>query len=498
LVSLQTQAVHSVKWTTLKTGVVAATGPVIQIILARFLLPADFAHIAIIMIFVGLFKTLENLGISQAIIQRDSISSKEISSLFYFNIMICLTFGFLLYIASSYLALVFSLPRLSFYLKLTSAVVIFGGPSNLFRALLHKNLLFKEYSLIEITVNILRFFITVYLLFMGYKVTAVIFGHITTELIRTLMTFYITKKNNLSNIILYFNFKCTKPFLRFGAFATGKQLVSFAAYRMDEILIGYFLSPEILGIYYFGKNMLERLRELLSSSFSSVLYPVFSKIKNDIDRLSHVYKNVTLYLAILAFPVFIGIAITAHLFVPLIFGEKWSDSVIVFQVMSLALIVKLLTANISSTLLYSLNKPDLVFYIDLTANIIYFATLLLFANQGMVVVLILYSLYTIYKAVALQYFTNKELGHGFYTYLSMLNTTVMVSLVMIAGVLGFQNAAKQYFGNLFLFVGSVTVGASLYLLLALLLQKHILINIKNLIIAGSITKMKKVQPSDHA
>ena len=114
MASLQRQAISSVKWTTLQTGLVAATGPVLQIIKTRFLSPEGFAHIAIVMIFIGLFRTFENFGISQAIIQRDSIETQETASLFFFNIILAFIFGLILFFLSPFISGFFSLPKLNY------------------------------------------------------------------------------------------------------------------------------------------------------------------------------------------------------------------------------------------------------------------------------------------------------------------------------------------------------------------------------------------------
>lgn len=485
--SLQKQAINSVKWTTLKTGIVAATGPLLQIVLARFLLPEGFAYIAIIMIFIGLFMALDNFGISQAIIQRDSISVQEASSLLYFNIFLSIILGLLLYYSSSLIAGFFSLPDLDYYLKLTSLVVVIGGPAHIFRALLQKQLFFKEIAFIEISNNMLRLVIVITLLFFEYGVVAVIYGHIFVELVRTISTAIVCIRSRLVKIMLFFNINDIKPFLKFGAFAVGKQLVTFSAFHLDEIVIGYFLPPEILGVYYFGKNMLEKLRQLITSSFGQVLYPVFAKLKHEIHELASAYQKVTFYLAFLAFPVFTGIAVTAHLFVPIIFGEQWTDSIIVFQVFSLSLIFKVLTAHISSTLLYALNKPEYPFYIDLSMSTIYILTLILFASRGMLAVLIVYSLYTIFWGFIYQYFCNKQFAIGFSIYFDQLKTATIFSTIMAVVVMFFQTAAKGLLNMQFVFISSIVLGAIVYYSLVLLFQGGIIKELKAALIKGSFS-----------
>ena len=479
MINLKQQAVRSIKWTTLQTGIVAGTGPVLHIIKARFLVPEEFAYIAIIMIFIGLFKVLENFGISQAVIQRDTIDSEEASSLFIFNIILSILFGAALYFLSPFIASFFSLPKLAYYLKLTSIIVVIGGPSNLFRALLQKNLNFKELSIIDIGRNIFLLGFVTTMLIIGYGVLGVIYGNIIATLLSTILIAILSLKYRYISIYPYFKINKLIPFLKFGMYVSGKQILTFISHRADEVVIGYFLAPEILGIYYFGKHLLEKLRELITSSFGRVLFPVFSKLKNDKDKLSGVYKKISSYIAFLSFPVFVGIAVTSHLFIPLIFGQQWIDSVIVVQVFSLVMLFMILTANVSTSLLYSVNNPAIVFYNDVATITLYFVGLLIFAQQGLVAVLITYSMYIIIKTIILQYYANIKLDHTFLSYMNIIKPAVVLSVSMVIFIFMFQLFTSTFLNGYYQLFGSIIIGSISYVAMAYVFERSMFIEIKN-------------------
>src|SRR5262245_55528230 len=56
---------------------------VASVILARLLSPGDFGLIAIVSSIVGFVTLIQNLGLTQATIQRDRISSAQSSALFW-------------------------------------------------------------------------------------------------------------------------------------------------------------------------------------------------------------------------------------------------------------------------------------------------------------------------------------------------------------------------------------------------------------------------------
>lgn len=483
---LQKQTITGVKWTALHTVVSAVTGPVLLWVKSRFLEPGQFAFISIILIVIGLVKLLETFGISQAIIQKDSITKKESSTLFFFNIFFSIFMGIILFFSAPRIAIFYEMPELEYFLRYVIIIAILAGPALLFRAFLEKKLLFRRLSIIDMTGNIIIFISTTVFLFLDYGVLAIVFGHITGGLFTTTAIIVSALKYNATSIKLYFNPLLLRPFLSFGVYVSAKQLLTYMASRADELLIGYFLTPEILGVYHFGKNMLEKIRTLMTKSFGKVLYPVFSKLKHNITHLGQAYQQVSRYISFGAFPVFTGIALTAHLFVPLLFGEKWLDSVIVFQVFSVSMIFMLLTANISSSLLYSLNKPKIVFYIDVVMNTVYFVALFFVANEGMIFVLVTYSLYVILKTSVLQFYTNKYLKQTIYQYLSQFKISIISTLVMIMAVLGFQFLFTNVLNIIFMFTGSAIVGILIFTLMVFFFDKKTITDLKRALLKGEI------------
>jgi O-antigen/teichoic acid export membrane protein len=486
LISLSKQAISSVKWTTLQTAVVGLIGPIILLIKAKFLSPEEFGYISIVLIVIGFFQLFENFGISQAIIQKDEITSQESSTLFYFNILMCFALAGILYVSAPFFSVFFSLPDLTIYLRIVCVIVLLNGPSLLYRAFLEKQMYFKHLSLIAIMGNLIDLGTTTYFLMMGLGVKAIIYAHIVKVMFSTLLIIALNVRFKTTKIMIYFNPIKLLPFLRFGVFVSAKQIMTFMAHRLDEVIIGYFLAPEVLGVYHFGKSMLEKFRGLITSSFAKVLFPVMSKLKNNPQKLSFAYQRISEYIAFGSFPIFAGIAVTAHLFVPVIFGEKWLDSIIVFQVFSVALICLVLTANISTSLLYAVNKPDMVFYIDIVTNLIYFSTLLFFAPQGMVAVLITYSCYVIYKTLVLQYYTNRQLVDSFLSYFQKMIMPALFTLIMIITVLSFQLLTQSILGIEMQLSGSIFFGALIYIILSCVFAPEVLIQIRLAIQKGEI------------
>ena len=105
--NLKQQAFSGVKWTTLS----AVTNTLIQVIqlviLTQVLSRQDFGLMAIVMVVIGFSQLFIDMGVSNAIIYKKEISHEELSSLYWFNVIIGCSF-FLLLVFSSWSLLSFT------------------------------------------------------------------------------------------------------------------------------------------------------------------------------------------------------------------------------------------------------------------------------------------------------------------------------------------------------------------------------------------------------
>ena len=87
IVSLKGQAVKGVKWTGLSTLITSVFQYVQVAVLTKFLTSSDFGIMAMALVVIGLAQAYTDLGISNAIIQRQNTTKDNLSSLYWLEIM---------------------------------------------------------------------------------------------------------------------------------------------------------------------------------------------------------------------------------------------------------------------------------------------------------------------------------------------------------------------------------------------------------------------------
>ncbi|PAK44863.1 oligosaccharide flippase family protein, partial [Peribacillus simplex] len=84
LENIKSKTINSIKWQTVSSIISAIINPVSIIILAYFLTPTQYGYIAILTIIITFAEKIANMGFSHAIIQKEKVSDKDLSSIFWF------------------------------------------------------------------------------------------------------------------------------------------------------------------------------------------------------------------------------------------------------------------------------------------------------------------------------------------------------------------------------------------------------------------------------
>ena len=106
--------------------------------------------------------------------------------------------------------------------------------------------------------------------------------------------------------------------------------------RLDIIIIGKLFAPAVLGFYDQAKRLNAMIIQYSSGSIMAVLFPVLSKVQNDLPR----FKNIVIKtLGIICFVVFFLLGVMyliSEELIVLLFTEKWLPSVEYFKILLLS------------------------------------------------------------------------------------------------------------------------------------------------------------------
>ena len=78
---------------------------VVSIVLARILAPEDYGTIALVTVFTAILQVFVDSGLGTALIQKKDADDLDFSSVFYFNVFVCLVLYAGMFVAAPYIAI---------------------------------------------------------------------------------------------------------------------------------------------------------------------------------------------------------------------------------------------------------------------------------------------------------------------------------------------------------------------------------------------------------
>lgn len=291
-------------------------------VLARLLSPKEFGLVAMAMVFGRLIKMVQGLGLGGAIIQGKNLDQVILSSVYWLNLISALLFAGLLALIAPIGAWFYGEPLLRdiiYVLSLNMVVAALGG---VHQVLLRKSLKFKGLALISIISTTIANTVAIIFAFIGFGVWSLVFRISASVVFSTCAVWAISEWKPDFRFKLYE----MKGLLSFGGYMTLRSVFKYFSKNIDFIFIGKVYGAEILGLYTIAYNLAVLPGEQAHAVLIGVLFPSFSAIQDDVQKLKRAYFSVMKILALLLLVFTFGTAVLSDVTIDVIYGEKWGQA----------------------------------------------------------------------------------------------------------------------------------------------------------------------------
>lgn len=366
--SLKTQAMSGIKWTSVSAVAVSVLQILQLSVLTRLLSPHDFGLVAIVMVIIGFAQVFVDMGISNAIIYRQDTTHEQLSSLYWLNV-IAGTVVFSLMVAFIPLFVRFySEPRLSGLIFWAAFSFIIMPFAQQFQILLQKELLFNRLAKVEIVGTVLGTSVAILAAVLKQGAYSLVWGWLTNTIVRSLLLMGLGWKEWRPGF--HFARVDLKGYTSFGLYQMGERSINYFSSNLDKLLIGRLLGATSLGYYSVAYQLMLRPMSLLNPMVTKVGFPLLSKIQHDNTRLNRGYLQMTEVISFMSMPVYLGMLVVARPLMHLLLGKGWDPSVTLFQILVFLGILYSLGNPIGSLLLAK-GRADIGFWINIYRLAVY-------------------------------------------------------------------------------------------------------------------------------
>ena len=358
LSSLKSSAFKNMQWTGFSSTYVSVLQLLNTVILAIFLDPAQIGTMSALLLIIWFTQYISDGGMSPAIVHHEHNRPEILNFLFYVNILLAILLYLGVLVAAEPLASIFNEPDMLVYIPISTISMLIASLGNQFKVILMKELRFDLIARQEMSGMTVNAMVSISLAWMGYGVWSMVIGHLCGTFV--------------GNVILIANswkfwhpgFKIStrglQPYVQFGMYQLGERISLFLNTRLDQMIIGSILGTSALGIYTVAHNLVISPTVRVNQIISLVMFSVFAKIQNDDNVVRKGYLKLVKLVTIINTPVMLGIAITAPLFIPILFDEKWIDSIYIIQILSIYSLIRS-TGSPAGSLQMAKGRTDLGF-----------------------------------------------------------------------------------------------------------------------------------------
>lgn len=289
------------------------------VVLVRLLPPAAFGLIAMTAALYAVLDPLRDLGLSAATIQKPDLAHAEISTLFWVNFGAGTLLAAALFLGAPLVAAFYHQPELVAVTRWIALGFVLNGFCAQHWALLRRQMRFTAVATLETSAEILGFGVAIALALAGAGYWALVVQRL------------IGPSLIAPGCWILCRWRPSRPawapgiggLLGFGGSLAGTSLMSLFSRSIDQMAIGWFWGPSVLGLY-------DRATKLLISPLNNIMLPLYSigmptlsRLTVDEQRYRRAFGEILEKLAMVTMPAAAGIMATAYWTTEILFGHRW-------------------------------------------------------------------------------------------------------------------------------------------------------------------------------
>lgn len=193
IVSLKQKTLLGVFWSSIERFSVQGFQFLIQIVMARILLPSDYGVIGILIVFLAISQSIIDSGFSNALIQKKNRNELDYSTVFYFNIAIGIFLYALLFFLSPFIASFYNNPVLEPVMKVISINLLIYSLAVVPKAKLAVCIDFKTQAKASVLGVVFGGTVGIILAYTGYGVWAIVIQATVGAFIETLLLWILIR-----------------------------------------------------------------------------------------------------------------------------------------------------------------------------------------------------------------------------------------------------------------------------------------------------------------
>lgn len=455
---------------------------VVSIILARLLLPSDYGTIALLSVFITILNVFVDSGFGNALIQKKDADDLDFSSVFYFNMVICLILYGVTFICSPLTARFYKMPELTAVMRVLSLTIVISGLKNVQQAYVSRTMQFKRFFFSTLAGTIGAAVLGITMAYCGFGVWALVAQQVFNVFVDTCVLWFTVKWRPKR----LFSIGRLKGLFSFGWKLLISALLDTVYNNLRQLIIGKKYSADDLAYFNQGQKFPNLFVSNINTSIDSVLFPTMSAVQEDRLHVKSMTRKAVTISSYIMWPLMVGLAVVAETLIEVVLTEKWLPCVPYLRIFCITYAFwPIHTANLNA--IKAMGRSDLFLKLEVIKKIVGMVVLLATIWFGPLVMAYSMLAMNVISQIINSWPNKKLLEYRYVEQLKDIFPSIILSVIMGGSVYSIQLLGFGLVLTLFL---QVLIGILVYIGLSWLFKLESFIYMLNLL--RGICKKNKI------
>lgn len=306
----------------------------IGIIMARLLMPDDYAIIGMITVFICISNVLISSGFTASLLRKQDCTPTDKSTVFWCNTGIAVALFGILWFCAPLIADFYGYPILTPVTRVMGLTCVVGSFGSVSETLLKKELRFKSIATITLSCAIVTGVIAIIAAYHGYGIWALVLQALALAVIRAILV--IVAAHWRPGFV--FSAASFKELFGFGSKVLGSNLITQIYQNMYNITIGKFYPAASLAYFTRADGYSKLVPNNIAGVIQKALFPLISKIQDDKAQLVHFNAKMARLTSYLIFPASLIMAGLAYPLISVMITDKWLGTAPLLQILCISVL----------------------------------------------------------------------------------------------------------------------------------------------------------------
>lgn len=397
----------------------------IQIVLARLLLPEDYGLVGLLTIFMTISDVFLLQGFTTALIQKKDADELDFSSVFFANLIMAVVIYIVFFLSAPLVATFYKEERLVLIMRVLSLNVIAGAFAAVHNSVMAKNLEFKK-SFFRVAANVVtQGLVGIACALLGFGVWSLVVSKLAGTTVGTIVICTTVKWRPK----FLFSIKRLKKLFSYSSKVLVVNLVNVVFNNIHSLIIGRYFTKAELGYYQRGQQFPTVLTTAIDGSLSEVLYPTLSRIQDDLEKVKATLRRSMKTSMFVVLPMLLGLIAISEELILLLLTEKWLPCIPYLQLTCVVCAFWPLAARTQA--LNALGMSNVTFKLSMISKVLTLLLIMVCVRFGIYAILlgtILSSCVTVWLT---SHYISKYIHYTIKEFLLDLLPSVAISVVMM-------------------------------------------------------------------